>query len=263
MSAETASLAASGGATYRPTRDLDLMGYGSSEADAVLASVREICAVTVDGDGLAFDLSTLSAEPIRDNSEYDGLRVKLRARLGQARIEMQIDIGFGNAIEPPATDIDYPTLLGSPSPRIRAYSQEAVVAEKLHAMVLFGERTSRLKDFYDLYVLARQFQFLGERLARGIAVTFERRRTSIDVAQPATLAPRFFADAPRAARWNAYLRRNLLPGAPGDFDAVGELLRSFLGPPWSALARGQAFTQVWAPGGPWTPASTAGEKRSP
>jgi type I restriction enzyme S subunit len=240
-----------GSALYRSTRDLDFTGYGSSEETDVIAALREVCATPGQEEELIFDVATLAAEPIRDESEYLGLRVRFVVRLHESRIPMQIDVGFGNAIEPEPQDVEYPTLLDDPPPRIRAYPPEAVIAEKFHAMVVIGEPNSRLKDFYDLYVLARRFPFLGERLARAIAATFERRRTAIDAAQPAALAPRFFADVARATRWRTYLTRNVLPGAPADFDAVGELLRSFLGPPWNALATRDAFAEAWAPGGPW------------
>jgi len=200
---------------------------------------------------MTFDGASLTAEPIRDDAEYNGLRVRFRALLAKARIQMQIDIGFGNAIEPRATEVRYPTLLDAPAPRIRAYPHEAVVAEKLHAMVVLGERNSRYKDFYDLHVLARQFAFDGVRLTGAIAATFERRGTPIGAAIPTALAPRFYADAGRAEQWRAYLIRNSLPGAPGDFTAVGEVLQAFLGPAWSALAAGAAFQNVWPAGGPW------------
>ncbi len=242
-----------GRSVYRPTRDLDFTGYGSSETEAVLACFREICALAVEDDGLIFDVATLAAEPIRDDAAYEGLRVKFAVTLGQARIHMQIDVGFGNAIEPPATDAEYPTLLGGPAPRIHAYPQEAVVAEKLHAMVLLGERNSRLKDFYDLYVLTNEFPFDGPLLLGAIAATFERRRMPIDVAQPVALAPRFFSDEARAMQWRSYLDRNRLPGAPADFDAVGELIRAFLGPPWRALVEKVAFGLNWRPGAPGSP----------
>jgi predicted nucleotidyltransferase component of viral defense system len=243
-----------GGSLYRPTRDLDFTGYGSAETNDVLASLREVCSVPVVDDGLSFDLATLAAEPIRDDSEYRGLRIRLRASLDNARIPMQIDIGFGNAIEPPAIDAEYPTLLGSPAPNIRAYPLEAVVAEKLHAIVVLGERNSRYKDFYDLYVLARQFPFDGARLTPAIIVTFTRRRTAISAALPAGFAPRFFVDDARAGQWRAYLSRNNLPGAPSDFAIVGELLQAFLGPVWRALAAGWPIADSWPAGGPWASA---------
>ena len=240
-----------GGAIYRATRDLDFTGYGSGDATAVLAAVREVCSVSVADDGLALDAATLTAEPIRDNAEYNGLRLRLQAMLGVARIPMQIDIGFGNAVEPPATEADYPTLLDMPAPRVRAYPREAVVAEKLHAMVVLGERNSRYKDFYDLYVFARQFSFEGERLKTAIGATFQRRHTGIEPALPAALAPRFYTDGERARQWRAYLTRNSLPGAPADWIAVGELLQQFLARPWRAVADGRAFSDTWSPRGPW------------
>jgi hypothetical protein len=210
-------------------------------------------------DGLAFDVTTLTAEPIRDDAEYNGLRIRFQATLAGARIPMQIDVGFGNAIEPPAGEADYPTILDSPAPRIRAYPHEAIVAEKLHAMVVLGERNSRYKDFYDLHVIAHQFPFDGATLAESIAATFERRRTPIDTAIPAALAPRFYADGGRAEQWRAYLTRNVLPGAPADFGRIGEVLQGFLGPVWTALASSDAFTDMWQPAGPWVASTPAQE----
>ncbi|MBI2605041.1 MAG: nucleotidyl transferase AbiEii/AbiGii toxin family protein [Deltaproteobacteria bacterium] len=250
-----------GGSVYRPTRDLDFTGYGSDDVEAVRQRFRDICTLAAEDDGISFDTSTLTIEPIRDEAEYSGFRVVFDARLGTARIRMQVDVGFGNAIEPAAQEADYPTLLDAPAPRIRAYPHEAVVAEKLHAMVVLAERNSRLKDFYDLHVLARQFPFDGERLARAITATFQRRRTGIAATIPAALAPRFYADEARAGQWRAYLTRNSLPGAPADFATVGELLQSFLGPLWGALAAGRKFSDAWPPTGPWKPASQKQEPR--
>jgi hypothetical protein len=181
--------------------------------------------------------------------------------LGNARIPMQVDVGFGNAIEPQANDEEYPTLLDTPAPNIRTYPREAVVAEKLHSLVVIGGRSSRLKDIYDLYVLAGQFPFEGEKLFRAIAATFERRRTGIEITLPAALAPRFFADGTRAEQWRAYLTRNNLPGAQADFTAIGERLQSFLGPVWNALATGRVFLDSWPPVGPWTPTVQGEEPR--
>jgi hypothetical protein len=244
-----------GGSVYRPTRDLDFTGYGSSNAADVVAAFRDICTGQVPDGGLIFDAETLTAEPIRDETEYQGLRVRFRAMLGNAHIGMQIDVGFGNAIEPPPNDVQYPTLLDAAPPSVRAYPPEAVVAEKLHALVLLGERTSRMKDLYDLYTLASQFRFDGATLAGAIVATFARRTTKIDAALPAALAPRFFSDATRAGQWTAYLDRNRLPGAPGDFAQVGERISGFLGPLWTALGADGTFADVWQLGGPWEPAS--------
>jgi hypothetical protein len=214
--------------------------------------MHQVWAVSVAGDGLVFEAGTLAAEAIRGDAEYDGLRIRFWATLGVARIPMQIDIGFGNAIEPPPTEALYPTLLNMPAPRIRAYPREAVVTEKLHAMVVLGERNSRYKDFYDVYDLARQFAFDGERLRGAIVATFGRRQTAIDAALPVALVRRFYADDARTAQWRAYLARDSLPGALADWTAVGELLQMFLEPPRRALAEGRAFPQAWFWPGPLT-----------
>ena len=240
-----------GGSAYRPTRDLDLAGFGDSSADAVLSAMRGICDVSVKDDGLVFDVSSISADPTRLDAEYDGLRVKFVAMLGNARIPMQIDIGFGNAIEPPAGEVDYPTLLGGPSPRIRAYPREAVVAEKFQAAVALGAQNTRYKDFYDLISLAGQFTFDGSQLAAAIQATFERRNTAIGEAIPAALTPAFYSDADRSDAWRAYVTRSTLPAAPADFVAVGERIQSFLLPLWRTLADGRRFALRWPQGGPW------------
>ena len=240
-----------GSSMYRPTRDLDFTGYGSSEHEAVLACFRDLCQAPEVDDSLVFDAHSLTVEEIKEDAEYGGIRVRFLAWLGKSRIQMQIDVGFGNAIHPGALDIEYPTLLDDPAPSIRAYPKEAVIAEKFQAMVQLGEGNSRIKDFYDVYVLGTRFAFDGEQLSRSIAATFERRRTSIDGGLPLALTPRFFANEVRATMWRNYRTRNRLPGAPSDFAAVGELLQTFLGPIWNALAAKERFASAWQPGRLW------------
>ncbi|MBI4305681.1 MAG: nucleotidyl transferase AbiEii/AbiGii toxin family protein [Chloroflexi bacterium] len=240
-----------GGPAYRPTRDLDFTGYGKSDVAAVLERFREILAVAVEDDGLAFDAASLRAAPIRDEAEYGGLRVTFMVMLGKAKIPMQVDVGFGNAIEPGARDEEYPVLLDAPKPTILAYPREAVVAEKFHAMVLLGGANSRYKDFYDVFVLSGQFLFDGASLTGAVAATFKRRRTAIGAETPAALTAAFYEDGERARQWRAYLVRGKLPGAPADFGPVGESVRGFLVAPWEALGSGAAFTMRWPPKGPW------------
>lgn len=240
-----------GGSAYRPTRDLDFTGYGSAEVDDVVRVFRHLCTFEGVDDGVIFHSDTITSAPIRDESEYHGLRLKFRATVGGARVPMQIDIGFGNAIEPGAEDVEYPALLDAPAPRIRAYPRQAVVAEKLHAMVILGERNSRLKDFYDLFVLCSQFEFRGESLTAAIAATFTRRRTPIATSSPAALTSRFYADEARSVRWRAYVLSRELPGVTTDFSDIGERLMSFLLPPWTALVSDETFADEWPPCGPW------------
>jgi predicted nucleotidyltransferase component of viral defense system len=211
-----------GGALYRATRDLDFTGYGSAEPADILAALRDVCAFPSPDDAIVFDETTFSAEAIRDEGEYRGLRIRFEARLGDSSIPMQIDIGFGNAIHPEALESVFPTLLGDPAPQIRSYPPEAVIAEKLHGIVALGERNSRLKDFYDLWTLARHFSFEGTSLAAAVTATFNRRDTAIGAEIPAGLSSRFFADADRAVQWRRYVDQNALPGASGDFAVVGE-----------------------------------------
>lgn len=244
-------LALWGGSAYRPTRDLDFAGFGSPDPDSLLASFREICAQVVEDDGLSFDLASLTAEAIRDAAEYGGLRITVSAMLAAARIPLQIDVGFGDAIEPAPEDVEYPTLLDAPAPRIRAYAREPAIAEKLHAMVEYGERNTRHRDFYDVFTLANGFEFTGRRLTRAVTATFERRKRPIDARPLIVLTPAFFANDARGAQWRSYLRKNGLAAAPEDFVAVGELLRSFIGPVWDAIAAGSIFDLTWKPGGPW------------
>ena len=240
-----------GEAVYRPTGDLDFTGYGSSLADDVRSTIREICEIQVANDGVIFDSREIAIESIREHGEYDSLRARFKATLDRARIRMQIDIGFGNAIQPPPTDAHYPTLLDTSPPQIRIYPREAVIAEKLHAMVTLGERNSRYKDFYDLHALVKNFAFEGDHLVRAVVATFDQRRSTIAQILPVALTPRFYDEADRAEQWRGYLDRNGLPGAPSDFRIVGERLLSFLREPWDAMARRSGFTASWSQGGPW------------
>ena len=238
-------------AIYRPTRDLDFTGYGNALPDDIRSALRDICAVPVADDGIVFNCEVLTLESTRGQDEYDGIRTRFDAMLDGARLPMRIDIGFGNAIQPPPIDTHYPALLDLPRPRIRVYPREAVVAEKLHAMVVLDERNSRYKDFYDVHALVRHFAFEGEYLVRAVVATFERRRTTISRDLPAALTPRFYADAGRAERWRNYVNGNELPGAPLDFGVIGERLLSFFAEPWAAMARRATFAGNWPAGGPW------------
>jgi predicted nucleotidyltransferase component of viral defense system len=238
-------------ALYRQTRDLDFAAFGSADAEVVARDMRAICAVAVEDDGLTFDADAIQAEPIREGADYDGLRIRFTAALAGARIPMQIDVGFADAIEPAALVETYPTLLELPAPEVRAYPREAVVAEKLHAMVILGEANSRYKDFYDVYVLAREFAFDGTQVTRSITATFKRRGTPVGDLIPAALTTEFYSEARRSTLWRGFLERNDLTDGPATFVVASELLLAFLCEPWNALARNHELTATWPPGGPW------------
>lgn len=238
-------------AIYRPTRDLDFTGYGSALPDDIRSAIRDICAVPVADDGIVFNCEGLVLQSIRGQDEYDGIRMRFDALLDGARIPMRIDIGFRNAIQPPPIDAHYPALLDVPRPRIRVCQREAVVAEKLHAMVVLDERNSRYKDFYDVHALVRRFAFEGEHLVRAVVATFERRQTTLSRDLPVALTPRFYADAGRAQQWRNYVNENDLSEVPSDFGVIGERLLSFFAEPWAAMARRTTFAGHWSAGGPW------------
>lgn len=213
---------------FRPTRDLDLLGFGASTARALEETFRSVCATKVDDDGVQFDLRGLKAAPIREEMKYGGVRVNTTATIDRARVPIQIDIGFGDAITPGPMDIDYPILLDNPVPRLRAYPPEMVVAEKFEALVSLGITNSRLKDFYDLWSIAQTFKFRRSLLRDAVAHTFERRGTVVPREAPIGLTDDYAAAWAR--QWQAFLREFLMP-----------------------IAGAPASEMEWQVGGPWKP----------
>jgi hypothetical protein len=200
------------GETLRPTRDADLLGYGELSDDELLAMFQDVCGVRVEPDAATFDAGSVTVAPIREGDAYGGRRINVRGRIGTARVSVQVDIGIGDAVTPAPDWLEYPSLLGFPSPRLRAYPRETVLAEKLHAMVLLGLRNSRLKDYFDVRALLHDGVADEALLARAIAATFERRRTALPADMPAGLSDAFSGDAGRQAQWRAFLARNRLEG---------------------------------------------------
>jgi predicted nucleotidyltransferase component of viral defense system len=189
---------------FRPTRDLDLLGYGDPDPDALVAVFREVCAMDLD-DGVVFDVTALSVDRIRKELEYGGLRLKTNATVGGARVRIAIDIGFGDAVEPQTADVELPALLDLPAPRLRTYPREAVIAEKFQAMVALGRANSRMKDIYDIWLLARAYRFEGDALARAIAATFARRKTAIPDEAPDGLTSGFANDPAKMRQWRSFI----------------------------------------------------------
>ena len=190
---------------HRPTRDVDFLGYGDSAPDAMRVTFREICAIEVN-DGMVFDIDALRVELIREELEYGGLRLRTTGRLAGARITVIIDIGFGDAIEPGLDEVNLPVLLDLPQPRLRVYARETVIAEKFQAMVMLGLANSRMKDFYDVWILSRSYAFDDDRLPRAIAATFERRGTAIPSEAPLALTQAFAFDSGKQRQWAAFVR---------------------------------------------------------
>lgn len=239
------------GEQYRPTRDMDLTTRHKRTAVELRNIFREICMVSVDDDGIVLLESTVNVEPIRDEDEYGGMRVTLTGRLGQARIPLQIDIGFGDAVTPPPVTEAFPAILDFAAPRIPMYPRETTIAEKFHTMVLRAMGNSRMKDYYDIWALCRECEFAGAVLSKAIAATFRRRKTDLPDGLPLGLSDEFSADASRRAQWAAFIRRTPLKVSEADLAKVVAAIRVFLMPPCQAAASGTLLAQTWPKGGPW------------
>lgn len=238
------------GKPHRATRDLDLLGFGDPGEAHIRDVFAEVLALDVGDDGVKFDMGSLEVGPIREEQEYGGVRVVVVARVTSARVRLQIDVGFGDAITPDAVAVAFPPLLDFPAPRLRAYPRATVVAEKLEAMVQLGLANSRMKDFYDLVILARMFEFDGDLLVRAVRATFERRGTPPPTGLPVALTPAFADDATKKTQWTGFVRKS---GARDVRDlpaAVAEIAR-FAEKPLAATAHGARLVGCWRPGGPW------------
>lgn len=220
------------GEKFRPTRDADLLGFGEMADEELLATFREVCSVAVDPDAVTFDPASVKIEPIREGDAYGGRRVTVLGRIGAARVSVQVDIGIGDAVTPAPEWLDYPSLLGFASPRLRAYPRETVLAEKLHAMIVLGIRNSRMKDYFDVHALLREGELDQLVLSRAIAATFERRRTALPEGVPAGLSEAFSGDMEHQAQWRAFLAKNRLEGP-----TLSELLEALREPLTAALGR--------------------------
>lgn len=236
------------GEPHRATRDIDLLGSGDDSAARLRSIFAEVCGASVVDDGLVFDALSVSISDIRAGEDFGGERVVVSCRLGNARLRMRVDIGFGDVIADPGEPVTLPALLEFPAPRLRVYPVDSVVAEKLHAMAVHGTLNSRMKDIYDVCALAQRLEFDGARLADAVRATFDRRGRTPDELPP-PLTPAFAADVAVGLRWQAFLRRNRLEAF--DLAAAVDRLGAFLLEPLAALSAGEEFTKRWPAGGPW------------
>lgn len=232
----------------RPTRDLDLLALGEPELERLEQIFRDLCELEVEPDGLVFLPDTISGQKIREQATYDGIRINLEARLGKARVQLQIDVGFGDAVVPDPMDVDFPVLLDLPRPRLKGYQPETVVAEKCEAVVALGLANSRLKDYYDLWRLASTRDFEALIQAQAIRAAFERRQTTIPDGLPAGLSDAY------AERWGTQwlgVTSRLGVEDPPSLAVVLDLLRKFLLPLFESLASGKEPKHTWTPSDGW------------
>lgn len=234
---------------HRPTHDADFLGFGSAEIPHIEEIFRDICRIEVE-DGIAFQPDTVKAAEIRKETNYAGVRVTLLGMLDSARCPVQIDIGFGDAVVPGPDEIHYPVILGEmPGPHLHVYPRYTVVAEKLEALTSLGMLNSRMKDYFDLWILAKHADFDGQILSRAVAATFECRRTAVPDGVPIGLSDEFISDVQKNKQWQAFLRKNALDLMP--LATVIADLRGFLMPVLAAIAAGSSHDYSWRVGAGW------------
>ena len=238
-------------AQSRPTVDIDLSARTSNDLDHVRGWIEELCTFIVDEDGIHFDPESIEILRIKEDAEYEGVRVRFDATLARARVPMQIDIGFGDVITPPASRISYPAILELPQPSLWAYPKETVIAEKLEALTMLGLLNSRLKDYFDIWLLATLYDFDGGTLSDAVRATFVNRSTTVE-SVPVGLTPEFSGDAARQLQWAAFRKRGRFSNAPEELRSVVTAVANFAVPVLESLAANTLFDQTWRAGGPWS-----------
>ncbi|MGA3323111.1 MAG: nucleotidyl transferase AbiEii/AbiGii toxin family protein [Terriglobia bacterium] len=233
----------------RPTMDIDLLSKTANQVESVMTIARAVCTQPVAPDGLVFNPATVKGARITENANYEGVRIRFQSNLGAARVTLQLDIGFGDVIVPAPQPIEYPTLLDFEAPRLRGYSKESMVAEKFESLVTLGVLNSRMKDYFDIWALSRQFDFDGQTLGNAIAKTFSNRRTQI-IRDPIGLTTKFADDSTKKSQWRGFIQKSRL-GASPELGEVIVAIANFVGPLVTALSAGKSFRRKWMPPGPW------------
>jgi len=234
----------------RTSMDADLLGEGNSDIPKLVKIFRELCLVPVEPDGLEFLPDTVSGLEILENAEYQGVRITLTVMLSGARIHLQIDVGFGDAVVPRPKYIRYPALLGFPAPSIKVYTQYTAIAEKLQTLVDKGLANSRMKDYYDIWYISRHSNIDGSKLSRAIAATFKRRKTGLPETLPEGLGDGFASDNAKQRQWTAFLKKTK-PGEICELDAAINEMRIFLMPVVESLIEKKPYNRTWHPGQGW------------
>lgn len=234
----------------RPTKDIDLLGRIDNSIETIVGIMKDACDQKVEPDGVIFNAVSVEGTTIMEDADYAGVRIRLYGHLDNARIAIQIDIGFGDVVSPAPRKITYPTILDFPAPKLKGYSRESTIAEKFLAMVKLRELNSRMKDFYDIWLLSRQFDFKGQTLATAIRKTFANRKIKIP-SRPMAFEESFGRDQAKKTQWQAFIHKSKLEDVSADFADVVQTIRKFLGPIAESLSGDNLFTGDWIAPGPW------------
>jgi len=232
------------GQNYRVTKDADLLGFGNLDVSQLADIFRNICNIEFPNDGIIYLSETLKADKISEAQEYEGVQIKLTGLLNDARIPLQIDIGFGDIIIPAPENIEYPTLLSVPPALLRAYTQYSLIAEKFEAMIDLGVANSRMKDFYDIWQLSKLFSFRGNILQKALKSTFERRRTVYPTSTPFAFTSDFYNNPQKLIQWEAFVKRAKLKISVDSLASVITDISNFLIP---VIQSNEVFERVWLP----------------
>lgn len=235
----------------RPTMDIGMLGRTAGTPEALVVILRECMALKVEDDGMRYDPEGVTTEAITLDADYQGWRIRFKASLGNARVTMQVDVGIGDVVYPAPIWIDYPVLLDQPAPHLLAYTPENAIAEKYQAMVELDKANSRMKDFHDIWTLAHNLRFDGQRLSEAIRKTFKRRKTDLPKSVPTAFTPEFYEDKTKQTQWQAFLNKGLATKEAIKLAKAMEVISDFLAPPTEAMISGKAFKMRWPQGGPW------------
>ena len=235
----------------RTTVDIDFLARFDNKIEKIEQVMREVCDTKTPIDGLVFDSKTVKGQRIKEDADYEGVRVKFLGFLEKSELSMQIDVGFGDVITPKPSVVDYPTILDFPAPHLQGYTFESVVAEKFEAMIKLGTLNSRMKDFYDVWLMTRQFNFEGKKLTSAIKATFEHRKTPLPSSKPLFAAGIYAEESVQATWWKAFLKKNQIKDAPDSFKKVASAVEEFLSAPIVAIASGKELSNKWQAPGPW------------
>ena len=239
------------GPRSRATRDIDFAGKTKNSIENLVAIIKDVCAVDAEPDGMEFQPSNVAGERIKEDADYEGVRVRFIGHLGQARAPMQIDVGFGDTITPAPVAINYPVLLDMPAPKLMGYPRETVVAEKFQAMVFLAMINTRMKDFHDVWLLSQQFNFDGKLLAEAVKETFAHRKTELKVA-PMVFTEAFWGDGQKNTQWRAFLDKAKIANVPRDLKEIVSTLQELLVPVVEACLSSKPLMKTWRAPGPWT-----------
>lgn len=230
--------------SIRSTRDIDLLGHTSNVLESIEEIFRAVCQTNVEADGLVFD-DTVQSRRIKEDADYAGARVMVTAYLGKIKFPIQIDIGFADVITPAPEKLTYPTLLDYPAPSLYGYPRETALAEKIHAMIVLETANSRMKDFYDVWLLLEQFEFDGEIVQSALGKTFKNRNTAFPQRDPIIFSDAFCES--KAIQWNAFTRKLKIENK-ADMKMVLDVIKSFLLPLVNASQQGAVFEKKWNKG---------------